>query len=52
MVRGLRFAKENNSFYARLVYQEIDKKNPAKSVDGRKEFNCIVAEEEIKVEEV
>jgi hypothetical protein len=51
MVRGLRYAKENNSFYARLVYREIDKRNPAKLVDGRKEFNYIVAEEEIKVEE-
>jgi hypothetical protein len=36
MVRGLRYAKENNSFYARLVYQEIDKRNPAKLMDGRK----------------
>ncbi len=51
MVRGLHYAKENNSFYARLVYREIDKKNPAKLVDGRKEFNYTVAEEEIKVEE-
>jgi hypothetical protein len=30
MVRGLRYAKENNSFYARLVYREIDKRNPLK----------------------
>jgi hypothetical protein len=51
MVRGLRYAKENNSFYARLVYREIDKKNPAKLVDGRKEINYVNAEEEIKVEE-
>ncbi len=47
----MRYAKENNSFYARLVDQEIDKRNPVKLVDGRKEFNYIVAEEEIKVEE-
>jgi hypothetical protein len=51
MVRGLLYAKENNNFYARLVYQEIDKRNPAKLVDGRKKFNYTVAEEEIKVEE-
>jgi hypothetical protein len=51
MVRGLRYTKENNSFYARLVYCKIDKKNPAKLVDSRKEFNYVVAEEEIKVEE-
>jgi hypothetical protein len=51
MVRGLRYAKEINSFCARLVYCEIDKKNPAKLVDSRKEFNYVVAEEEIKVEE-
>jgi hypothetical protein len=51
LVRGLRYAKENNSFYARLVYRKIDKKNPAKLVDGRKEFNYVVVEEEIKVEE-
>ena len=51
LVRGLRYAKENNSFYARLVYRKIDKKNPAKLVDGRKEFNYVVAEEVIKVEE-
>jgi hypothetical protein len=51
MVRGLCYAKENNSFYARLEYCKIDKKNPAKLVDGRKKFNYVVAEEEIKVEE-
>jgi hypothetical protein len=51
MVRELCYAKENNSFYARLLYREIDKRNPAKMVDGKKEFNYIVAEEEIKVEE-
>ncbi len=43
MVRGLRYAKENNSFYAHLIYREIDKRNPAKLVDGRKEFDYIVA---------
>jgi hypothetical protein len=51
MVKGLRYAKESNSFYARLVYQEIDRKNPAKLVDDRKELNFVAAEEEIKVEE-
>ncbi len=51
MVKGLRYTKENNSFYACLVYQEIDKKNSAKLVDDRKELNFVVAEEEIKVEE-
>jgi hypothetical protein len=29
MVKGLRYANENNSLYARIVYQEIDKKNSA-----------------------
>ena len=52
MVRGLRFATETNTFYACIVYQEVDKKKPAKIVNGRKEINYIVdAEEEIKVEE-
>jgi hypothetical protein len=44
MVRGLRYAKENNSFCARLVYCEIDKKNPAKLVDSRKEFNYMLSQ--------
>ena len=51
MVRGLCYAKENISFYARIVYLEIDKRNPAKVVDGKKQFNYVVAEKEIKVEE-
>jgi hypothetical protein len=42
MVKGLRFEKANNSFYARLVYQEPDESHPNKMV---------VAEEELKVEE-
>ena len=50
MVKGLRYAKENNSFYAHLVCQETTKKIPAKLVDGRKQFKYVVAEEEIKVE--
>ncbi len=50
-MRGLSDAKEYNRFYACLVYRKIDKKNPAQLVDGRKEFNYVVAEEEIKVEE-
>jgi hypothetical protein len=51
MVRGLRYAKEKKSFCDCPVYRKIDKKNPAKLVDGRKEFNYVVPEEEIKVEE-
>jgi hypothetical protein len=42
MVKGLRFEKANNSFYARLMYQEPDESDPKK---------MIVAEEELKVEE-
>ena len=42
MVKGLRFVKANNSFYARLVYQEPDESDPKKMVAG---------EEELKVEE-
>ena len=37
MVKGLRFVKANNSFYARLVYKEPD--------------SDVIAEEELKVEE-
>ena len=51
MVRGLRYAKEKKSFCDCPVYRKIDKKNPAKLVDGRKEFNYVVVEEEIKVED-
>ena len=42
MVKGIRFSKDNNSFYARLVYNEPDKDDPKKNV---------LAEEELKVEE-
>ena len=42
MVKGLRFVKANNSFYARLVYQEPDEADPNTMVTG---------EEELKVEE-
>ncbi len=42
MVKGLRFEKANNSFYARSMYQEPDESDPKK---------MIVGEEELKVEE-
>jgi hypothetical protein len=42
---------QNNIFYACLVYREIDKRNPAKMVDGRKEIKYADLEEELKVEE-
>jgi hypothetical protein len=42
MVKGIRFSKDNNSFYARLVYNKPDKDDPKTNV---------LAEEELKVEE-
>ncbi|KAI2501078.1 hypothetical protein MHU86_13369 [Fragilaria crotonensis] len=42
MVKGLRFEKANNSFYARLVYQEPSETDPK---------TMVVSEEELKVDE-
>ena len=48
MVRALRFAKENNSFYARLVYTERDKNDPETLVEKEEEMR--VEEEWVRAE--
>ncbi len=52
MVRGLRYAKETTvSKLASFIHKKLTKEKLAKLVDGNKQSNYVVAEEEIKVGE-